>query len=119
MTLENVIFKNDGQIVFIDVLDSDLETFWMDIAKLLYDIEISWSLRTSLWQTNHSSEERLLSMLSRYLADEVRIAIEQNFPAVIPHLSALKAIQALRVLPYSHNEQTLNRLTEYIGSLPL
>lgn len=119
MTLENIIFTQDGEVVFIDVLDSDLETFWMDLAKLIYDIEISWSLRSSLWQSNHSHEERLLSMISRYLADELQLAANSHFPEIIPHLPALKAIQAMRVIPYSHNEQTVDRLVNYIQRLPI
>lgn len=119
MTLENIIFKSSGEIVFIDVLDGDLESFWMDLAKLVYDVEISWSLRSSLWHPNHSHEERLLTMISRYLAEELHLAIEHHFPEAIPHLPALRAIQALRVLPYSHNEQTVDRLVNYVNRLPI
>ena len=119
MTLENIIFKGDGSVVFIDVLDGELESFWMDLAKICYDVEIAWSLRTSLWQVHHSSDDRLLSMLSRYLRDELQISIAEHFPDAVPHLPALKAIQALRVLPYSHNEQTIDKLSDYIAALPI
>ncbi|MFP5075850.1 phosphotransferase [Rhizobium sp. YIM 134829] len=117
MTLENIIFRSDNTIVMIDLLDGELESVWMDIAKLVYDLEIAWSLRSSLWAGHHSPEERLLSMICRYLADEVSLAIENQFPEAKAHLPALKAIQALRVLPYSHNEQTINKLATYIAHL--
>jgi aminoglycoside phosphotransferase (APT) family kinase protein len=118
LTLENIIFKGDGSVVFIDVLDGELQTFWLDIAKICYDLEISWSLRSSLWHPHHSPEERILSMIGRYLGDELQLALTQRFPDAIPHLPALKAVQALRVLPYSHNEQTVSKLSDYIASLP-
>lgn len=119
MTLENIIFNSADEIFFIDALDGDLESFWLDLAKLTYDIDVSWSLRESLWKLHHSPEERLLSMLNRYLGDEMRLAISTHFPAVLPHLNALKCVQALRVVPYSHNEQTTNRLADYISNLTI
>ncbi|OLP62634.1 hypothetical protein BJF93_12570 [Xaviernesmea oryzae] len=119
LTLENIIFKGDGDVVFIDVLDGDLESFWMDIAKITYDLEIAWSLRSSLWQSDHSPDDRLLRMLSRYLSEELGMVIAQKFPEAVPHLPALKAIQALRVLPYSHNEQTIDKLASYVAKLPI
>jgi len=119
MTLENIIFQTNGEIVFIDVLDGELESIWMDIAKLTYDLEIFWSLRSMLWQPRHSIDERLLIMLSRYLSEEVAIATRRHFPASIPHLPVLKAIQAFRVLPYSHNAETIEKLTNYLRNLPI
>lgn len=119
MTMENIIFRSDLSIAFIDVLDGELETVWLDIAKLLYDLEVGWSLRKSLWHDHHGAEERLLSMLSRYLSEEILIQVERNFSSLMAHLPALKAVQALRVLPYSHDAITVERLTNYINSMNL
>jgi aminoglycoside phosphotransferase (APT) family kinase protein len=119
MTLENIIFQEDGEIIFIDILDGELETFWMDVAKIVYDLEVSWSLREVLWESKHDAEARLLAMMSRYLHEEMMLAVATHFPDALPHLSVLKAIQALRVLPYSHNEKTVEKLADYVGQLSL
>lgn len=117
LTMENIIFQSNDAITFIDVLDGELESVWLDIAKLLYDLEIGWSLRESLWRDHHASEERLLSMLSRYLHEEIYLRASAKFPGIVDHITALKAVQALRVLPYSHDNLTADRLTRYITQL--
>jgi hypothetical protein len=98
-TLENLVIS-DSRVVLIDVLDGDLDSFWLDAAKLLQDLESGWSLRALLWKGSTSSSERLVGMLSRYLYDEISEQIAAAFPDLSPKLQQLRALQAARVLPY-------------------
>ncbi len=110
LTLENMLVTEEGEIVLIDLLDGDLETVWLDVAKLLQDLESGWSLRGVLWKAELSANDRLMAMLSRYLYDEIRSQILVMFPQLAPKLSQLRVLQAMRVLPYVHDEITFRHV---------
>lgn len=114
LTLENIIIRSSDDFTFIDSLDGDLESVWLDIAKLAFDAEISWTLRNTLWLTNQLPEHRLLTMISRYVAEEVAELVRGRFPLLWPYLPVLKAIQALRILPYTTDEMTIQRLSDFV-----
>ncbi|MGU3546910.1 phosphotransferase [Methylobacterium sp. A52T] len=121
LTLENLIFRTDGSLVFIDVLDGELETFWLDIAKILFDLEVGWTLRDILWVDRGPAHGgRLLEIFSRYLSEQLISRVREHYPELFARLPQLKMLQALRVLPYTHDPVTFNRLTAYIeSSIPL
>lgn len=113
MTLENIIFQADGAFMFIDVLDGDPSSIWLDVAKLCFDLEVGWTLRETLWSETNV-ERRALSMLSQYALEEVGLMIEAHFRDILPVLPALKAFQALRILPYAHDLSVIGRLSRFI-----
>lgn len=115
-TLENMIFQANGEITFIDVLDGDLDTFWLDIAKLLFDMELGWSLRSTLWGDALSPEARLLWMISRHIREEVLVRLSDEFPLILDYLPHLKALQALRILPYTDDVRTFGKLVTFLAS---
>ena len=45
LTLENIIYGEDGQFHFIDGMTSDYDSYIFDIAKLRQDLECKWFLR--------------------------------------------------------------------------
>ena len=45
LTTENILVSSDGRIYLIDFLDSFYNSWMMDIAKLLQDLELFWSYR--------------------------------------------------------------------------
>ncbi|GHD21430.1 hypothetical protein GCM10016234_35070 [Tianweitania populi] len=104
LTVENMLIREDGSIVFIDLLDGNLESMWMDVAKLLQDLESGWSLRSLLWQERPDATAKLLRTISHYLADEVTTQMTGLFPGLFARLPALRALQAMRVLPYVHDK---------------
>lgn len=115
LTLENIIFKSDGSLVFIDVLDGDLETVWLDIAKVIFDLDIGWTLRDILWVDRGPAQGgRLLEIFSRYLSEQITSRIAEHYPDLLARLPQLKMLQALRVLPYTHDRATFDRLVAYI-----
>ena len=117
LTLENMIFQNDGAIVFIDVLDGDLESFWLDIAKLMFDLDFGWSFRDLEGNVGRRQELRLLRMLARYISEEVDLRLARDHPAVAPLLRPLKLLQAARIVPYIHDAALLERLVRYMREL--
>jgi len=108
LTVENMMLTDDGEIVFIDFLDGDLESVWMDIAKLIQDLRSGWSLRSLLWSGETEASSRLLQTLTRYLADEIEMQMTAALPGLRDRLAALRALQALRVLPYVKNQETFS-----------
>ena len=100
LTMENMIITDSSELVMIDLLDGELESFWMDAAKLLHDLDSGWSLRSMLWKRQTSSSERLIAILSRYLYDELDAELRALFPDLAARLLQLRALQAMRVLPY-------------------
>lgn len=109
-TLENIIFQPDGKLIFLDMLDGELESYWMDIAKIIHDLEVGWSLRRLLWTAAPSQEARFLSMVSRYLAEELLQRFTSLFPDIVLRLTTLRMLQAARVLPYVKDGDTFARL---------
>ena len=47
LTLENMIYGEDGQFYLIDGMTSDYDSYIFDIAKLRQDLECKWFLRSS------------------------------------------------------------------------
>ena len=45
LTLENIIYGEDGQFYFIDGMTSEYDSYIFDIAKLRQDLECKWFLR--------------------------------------------------------------------------
>lgn len=116
-TLENIIFQPSGTLVFLDMLDGELESYWLDIAKIIHDLEIGWSLRRLLWTAAPSQEARFLSMVSRYLAEELLQRFTSLFPDIALRLTPLRILQAARVLPYIKDVETFARVVNSLTRL--
>ncbi|KAB0676009.1 phosphotransferase [Aureimonas leprariae] len=117
LTVENMLIGNDGSIVFIDLLDGDLETVWMDAAKLVQDLESGWSMRAVLWRRETDAAARLMRMLGQYLSDEFQTQMVALHPDLARRLPGLRAIQALRVLPYVQDAATFDHVVAGIAAI--
>ncbi|GHD14297.1 phosphotransferase [Tianweitania populi] len=120
LTVENMLIRDNGSIVFIDLLDGNLESVWMDVAKLIQDLESGWSLRSILWHDRPDPTAKLLRTISRYLAEEVTSQMTGFFPKLDAALPSLRALQALRVLPYVRDATIFSRVVSglrRIGSI--
>jgi aminoglycoside phosphotransferase len=110
LTVENMLIRDDGSIVFIDLLDGNLESVWMDVAKLIQDLESGWSLRNILWHEHPDPTAKLLRTISHYLSEEITSQMTSVYPDLGAALPSLRAIQALRVLPYVHDATVFSRV---------
>lgn len=105
MTLENIIIKND-KIYFIDFLDSFYDSWFLDIATLLQDVQVMWSYR---FQENVSMNTILRLIVFRdLLLDEIR-KINPDYILEIYYALLQKLI---RIYPYTKDELTYNFLNE-------
>lgn len=113
-TLENIIFDETGRPTLIDLLDGDINSFWLDAAKLCFDLEISWSIRHHVWAGNISSDGKLLLLLSEFLKTEFLEVMKKIEPDLSDALRPLKIFQASRILPYAKDPVVVDRLVGYI-----
>lgn len=117
LTVENMLMCDDGDVVFIDFLDGNLSSVWMDVAKLLQDLNSGWSLRSVLWKGQTDPAARLLRTLTRYIAEEIEERMGDMFPLLGDHLDQLRALQALRVLPYVRSPEVFDNVVAGLQSL--
>ena len=96
LTFENIVVGGDGHLYLIDFLDSFHDSWLMDLAKLLQDLELGWSFRNSSQNTNR--ELRL-----KIFKDELfrLLALESNH-ALLPTLYRILLLNVLRILPYAN-----------------
>lgn len=114
LTLENIIFTADGEMTFIDVLDENITSFWLDVGKLLFDLNSGWSLRDELWEDKKSYPAEAVALITKFLAEAVQTGIRKDFPALAGFLVPLQILQALRVLQYVKNDSYRCKLTNFI-----
>lgn len=110
MTLENIIVKNDS-LYLIDFLDSFYDSWFLDIATLMQDVQIMWSYRF-MKEINMNIVMRLI-VFRDLLLDEIK-KIDSNFINEIYYSLLLKLI---RIYPYTNDELTYRFLDEKIELL--
>ena len=101
LTLENIILSPSGQIYLIDLLDSFFNSWMMDVAKLLQDLELGWSYRHERrnFNINLRLDTAKAILLSRLLAFS-------NGGEYIENIYMLLLLNVLRIIPYIKDEGT-------------
>lgn len=107
LTFENILIKND-EIYLIDFLDSFIDTKYIDIAKILQDIDVYWSLRNKEIDSNLLIRYQVIKkiLLGKLTQNEKKICY------------TLLLINLLRILPYTSDEKTnnfLHKKIEYVN----
>lgn len=110
LTLENIIFTPD-RIIFIDVLDSDVSSFLIDLAKLLFDLEFGWSARNIM----DRHELNIVYICNSYVKDIVQTKINETLPLDMGVMESLKIFNAIRILPYTNEGPLRENLLSYIA----
>ncbi len=103
MTLENIIIKN-GRLYLIDFLDSFYDSWIMDVAALLQDVQTMWSYRQSEQDINTAIR---LMIFRDIMIDMLREKFGEAFIREIYYTLLLKL---LRIYPYTSDEATLSFL---------
>jgi len=111
LTLSNIIFSN--KIVLIDFLDSYLESPLQDIAKLLQEINLRWSLLMS----NYDGDLTKINISYSYLKDKITTKIEENYKVYLKEIKFIYLITLLRILPYIDNEQIYELVNKEIEKI--
>lgn len=104
LTLENIILSPEG-IYVIDLLDSFYNSWMIDVAKLLQDVDLYWAYRDI--QMSPVLKKNLLlvkNLLSR------KIFRLENGPEKLLTIYHLLLLNLLRIYPYSVDEKTIKFL---------
>lgn len=102
LTFENILIAEN--IYVIDLLDSFFNSWVMDIAKLLMDIEIRWSFR----KTRISNS---LGIKLDYIKESIKEkACTGHNDCSISDIHHLMLLSAMRILPYARDYETYTSL---------
>jgi len=104
-TLENLLVANDQQLVLIDYLDSPLDHYWQDIAKIYADIGAHWYARR---------HPRISEWVARLVEDMLTSFVQERDPAYWRMHDLLVALNFVRILPYAKQEEDRNFLLRNI-----
>ena len=114
LTLENILVTKDKNLYLIDFLDSFYNSWMIDIAKLLQDLEFHWSFRNS----NITSNQALrLQVAKEALLEEIlKTQDGENKVNTIYHLLLLNIV---RIYPYANEDKTILFLNDVLEKLIL
>lgn len=112
LTLENILISQNKDIYLIDFLDSFYNSWMLDIAKLLQDLDLKWSFRNS--EPNPNRELRLLVAKEALIEEILEIPDGITYLKTIYHLLLLNVI---RIYPYAKDEATKLFLDKSIMNL--
>jgi len=99
-TLSNLIFnKKDKHLYLIDFLDTYLDSYLIDYAKLLQDLEYCWSCRYSTQHVRLKGK-----ILGERILKNIQFKDLRNYKQTFKIISLLNT---LRILPYANDEITL------------
>lgn len=115
LTLENLLIRQDGRVVFIDFDVPEQSSWWLDVAKLLQDLSGHWCLR-HLVLADPEGIEALNAQLamSRAAAGVVPMLIE-DIPDGYARLAPLIAFHLLRILPYARNPLVVDYVLQRVA----
>lgn len=105
LTLENIIVRN-GELYYIDFLDSFANSWILDIGKLLQDTDCFWSYRKDE-KFDVNTRLRLI-ILKEILLDKIE-SINKKY---VSDAYAALLLNLIRIYPYTTDEQTLVFLDE-------
>ncbi len=101
LTLENILITSDKKIYLIDFLDSFFDSWMIDVAKLLQDIELCWSYRYEKMSTNLSLR---LTVAKEALLESI-LELE-NGETKIKYIYHILLLNVLRIVPYTKDSIT-------------
>ena len=112
LTLENILVTKDKKLYLIDFLDSFYNSWMIDIAKLLQDLEFKWSFRFTNITSNQAlrlevAKEALIEEILKTDGAEIKLS-------TIYHLLLLNIV---RIYPYTKDKTTLDYLDNALDTL--
>lgn len=112
-TLENMLIDGQGNVYFVDFLDSTFEHPVQDLVKLSQDIHGGWF---------RAKGRRLSSAVVAHIQEIIQPAIDRDFPYYSDVRDTLLALNFCRILPYVSNkiqeEFVLNQIKKFIHCTP-
>lgn len=99
LTLENILISSDGHVYLIDFLDSFYNSWMIDIAKILQDLELKWSYRHQ--NLDFNSDMRLWIGREALVNSVLELDGGKIYLLSIYHLLLLNV---LRIFPYARDQ---------------
>lgn len=112
LTLENILITQDKKLYLIDFLDSFYNSWMIDIAKLLQDLELKWSFRQKV--VNSNMELRLLVAKEALIEEITKLENGKEKLDAIYHILLLNIV---RIYPYTNDKKTFEFLNNAIDSI--
>ena len=112
MTLENIIWSNN-KLYLIDFLDSFYDSWMIDIAKILQDVECKWSYRHDE-KIDENLEIRLLIFKQMLLN---KILSLSNGDKLLNTVYCILLVNLLRIIPYTEDSYTIEYLKKEINKI--
>ena len=111
-TLENLMITGDQKIFAIDLLDSFYDSWQIDFAKILQDVELGWSSRHDSFSENLFIRNKILKQcVFECIPDSI---FKKDIVISIYHVLLLNI---LRIVPYSQDDVTVNHLVHNMDYL--
>ncbi|MCK6549738.1 phosphotransferase [Myxococcota bacterium] len=111
LTLENMAIGEDGTIWVLDLLDSPVEHWWQDVAKLHQDLSGGWYLRR---------QQRVALGVMMYVSGRLLDSAAKLSPAYRDLHATLVACTFVRILPYVQSDDerrfVLDRIEHFARS---
>ena len=112
LTLENILITDDNKIYLIDFLDSFYNSWQIDVAKLLQDLELGWSFRNEKMDSNRSLR---LQIAKKALIEEILML--NNGESLLNTIYHLLLLNVIRIYPYTNDQLTLNFLDNAVDHI--
>lgn len=112
LTLENILITPDKKLYLIDFLDSFYNSWMIDIAKLLQDLELKWSFRHKTITSN--MELRLLVAKEALIEEILKLENGEEKLNAIYHILLLNVI---RIYPYAKDKATIDFLDKAVQQI--
>ena len=112
LTLENILITKDKKLYLIDFLDSFYNSWQIDIAKLLQDLELKWAFRDK--DILPVRAMRLEVARDALIEEVLKIKDGKEKLKTIYHLLLLNVI---RIYPYTKDKSTLLYLNKAVEIL--
>lgn len=101
LTLENILLDANGDVYLIDFLDSFFDSWMIDVAKLLQDIELYWSYRH---EEISSNLELRLTLAKDDLIKRIESLPDGNTKVL--QIYYILLLNVMRIVPYAKDDET-------------
>jgi tRNA A-37 threonylcarbamoyl transferase component Bud32 len=117
LTLENLLVRQDGHIVFIDFDVPEQSSWWLDIAKLFQDLTGHWCLRHLVLSDPEGIEALNAQLAMSRAAAGIAPLLAKAIPGGEGRLAPLIAFHLLRTLPYARQPLVVDYVLQRIGAV--
>ena len=109
LTMENILI-NKNRLIFIDMSSNYINSYYLDLSKLLFDFICYWSFR---FNTQAKNSIELNTLKNRYIS-----FLLENFDKMeLKNIKMLTLIDFLRVINYSKRKKHLTLLIHKLNKL--